>query len=131
MWRRPRQRDETPEDSLGKLGEDIAVRFLANEGFRIIDRNYRSPSGEIDIIAERDDVLHFIEVKTRSTLGQFSPEDAVNLEKRRHIRRVARDYLRPFRQPSPSTFDVVSVVLRPDGRIEILELHRDAFGWEE
>ncbi|MGB9691009.1 MAG: YraN family protein [Candidatus Sumerlaeaceae bacterium] len=131
MGRHDQEQRDTLNRQLGDKGEEIAARFLANEGFRIIERNYRCPAGEIDIIAERNDRLHFVEVKTRSTLDKFAPEDAVDSEKRRHIRRAARHYLRSFRQPSPSTFDIVSVILRPDGRIEMLELHRDAFGWEE
>jgi putative endonuclease len=118
---------------LGALGEEIAVRFLVQEGYRILDRNYRCPAGEIDIIAEQGDTIRFVEVKTRAhaQTDLFAPEDAVDGLKRRHIRRAARHYLSPFREPSPAFFDIVSIVLAPDGRVARLELRRDAFGWEE
>lgn len=128
FWWRPQQ--TTPKE-LGQLGEELACRFLMDQGYRILERNYRCPCGEIDIIAELHDTLRFIEVKTRSEAGEFAPEDAVDEEKRRHIRRVARHYLRGFRDPSPTFFDIVTLIIRPSGQVERLELRCDAFGWQE
>lgn len=116
---------------LGQAGEELAANFLAREGYRILQRNYRCPAGEIDIIAELHDTIRFVEVKTRSSSGLFAPEDAVDRAKRAHIRAAARHYLAGYRDPSPAAFDVVSIVLLADGRVELIELHRDAFGWEE
>lgn len=116
---------------LGRRGEEVACQFLRKEGYRILTRNYRCPAGEIDIIAEHNDTIRFVEVKTRSHSGEFAPEDAVDLEKRRHLRRAARYYLKGFRNPSPSFFDIVSLIIRSDGNVELVELRRDAFGWAE
>ncbi|MCX7625101.1 MAG: YraN family protein [Candidatus Sumerlaeaceae bacterium] len=116
---------------LGRTGEEVACQFLAAEGYRILERNFRCPAGEIDIIAEHGDTIRFVEVKTRSQLGEFAPEDAVDFEKRRHLRRAARHYLKGFRNPSPSFFDIISLVIQPNGKVELLELRRDAFGWAE
>lgn len=78
---------------LGGHGEDFAARVLENAGYRILFRNYRSRTGEIDIIATRDGVLHFVEVKTRTDDEFGYPSDAVTENKRRSIRRTAECYL--------------------------------------
>ena len=78
---------------IGKIGEDKACDYLENNGYVILERNYRIRSGEIDIIAEKDSVLHFIEVKTRKGLGFGLPSESVTAKKRRHILKVAGYYL--------------------------------------
>lgn len=78
---------------LGKLGEDFAAGLLSAEGYRIVERNFRCRAGEIDIIAEKDGELSFVEVKTRRTLAFGYPAEAVTAEKRRHIRRAAAYYM--------------------------------------
>jgi putative endonuclease len=115
----------------GLRGEDIAERYLQTHGYRILQRNYRCQAGEIDIVAELHDTIRFVEVKTRSEGALFAPEDAVDREKRRRIRASARHFLQGFKEPSPSFFDIVSIVLKRDGRIELIELRPDAFGWDE
>lgn len=79
---------------VGNHGEDFAAKILEDSGYMILERNYRSRSGEeIDIIATKDGVLHFIEVKTR-TADEFGyPADAVNENKQHKIRRAADCYL--------------------------------------
>ncbi len=131
MLRRPAHFQNSHD--LGAWGEEIAVRYLCDHGYRILERNYRCPAGEIDIIAEYADTIHFVEVKTRAheQTDLFRPEDAVDDEKRRHIRNSARHYLKRWRQPSPSCFSVVSIVLRPTGELAQLEYRPNAFGWEE
>ncbi len=81
----------------GNKGEDIACKFLIKNGFRVICRNYQKAWGEIDIIAEKDKVIHFFEVK--SVTGRSSgdtnshrPEDNVHGLKTRHIRRMIETY---------------------------------------
>ncbi len=94
-------------NELGALGEDIACKFLENKGFSIIVRNYRKPWGELDIVAERNGLLHFVEVKSVtwkrvshetqsgdvSHETRFQPEDAVHPRKVQRLRRVIRSYL--------------------------------------
>ncbi|MDQ6894847.1 MAG: YraN family protein, partial [Acidobacteriota bacterium] len=69
----------------GQRWEDAAERLLRREGYRILERNYRTKAGEIDFIALDGDVLCFIEVKGRRALGFGFPEEAVTLEKQRRI----------------------------------------------
>jgi putative endonuclease len=111
----------------GRIGEDLAHRFLRAHGCTVVARNYRtlSGSGEIDLVAWDGRKLAFIEVKTRSSEEFGSPESAVDAEKRERVRQAARDYARRAEIPWRDTrFDIVSIVLDQPPRIEWL---RDAF----
>ena len=77
----------------GDEGEGIAAKYLQNIGFDIVERNYRSKYGEIDLIATKGRLLVFCEVKSRSSLLYGQPAEAVTKEKIQHIRRVASRYL--------------------------------------
>ncbi len=77
----------------GDRGEDIAVDYLKNKQYEIIKRNYRFGHGEIDIVAKDNDVLVFVEVKTRKNLEFGPPELAVTKNKQRQIRRISEAYL--------------------------------------
>ena len=78
---------------LGDAGEDFAAKTLEDLGYVIIERKYRTRMGEIDIIAARDGVLHFIEVKTRTGDEYGYPSEAVTEGKQNNIRRVSDSYL--------------------------------------
>jgi putative endonuclease len=78
-----------PKDVLGRQGEQLAAEYLENEGFRILDRNYRCAGGEIDIVAADQRILVACEVKTRSDLRFGTPVEAVTREKLRRLRRLA------------------------------------------
>jgi len=111
----------------GRLGEDLAHRFLQARGCTVVARNYRtlSGSGEIDLVAWDGRKLAFIEVKTRASQDFGPPESAVNAEKRERVRHAARDYARRAEIAWRDTrFDIVSIVLDEPPRIEWL---RDAF----
>jgi putative endonuclease len=94
---------------LGKEGEAIAVRFLKKNGYRIIQKNYRTPIGEIDIIARDGKTLVFVEVKARESIRYGLPFESVNSRKRKKIMNVATLYLKRFRDVPPCRFDVVSI----------------------
>ena len=80
--------------SLGAEGEDLAVRFLLDRGFRIIERNFRAGrAGEIDIIAEKDDLVIFAEVKLRTSRRYGGALYSIGARKRDHIRTAARVFL--------------------------------------
>lgn len=79
--------------NVGNAGEEFAARVLEDAGYVILERNYRTKIGEIDIIAVRDGVLHFIEVKTRSGDEFGYPADAVTDSKQNTIRRSADLYM--------------------------------------
>jgi putative endonuclease len=78
----------------GREGEDIAVRTLKKGGYRIVERNYRSLFGEIDIIAEEDGYLVFVEVKKRNSTKFGDPLLAIDKRKKQHIIRSAMVYLK-------------------------------------
>lgn len=77
----------------GKLGEDIAVKFLSGKGYRILKRNYRFGHGEIDIIAMDGDVLVFVEVRTKFSEDFGTPEDTVTMKKRDQLKKIASAFL--------------------------------------
>lgn len=111
---------------LGRDAEKLAERMLVREGYRIVAKNYRVRSGEIDIIAEERGTLAFIEVKARRSGRYGDPREAVNFAKQKKISRVALCYLKATGQENVNArFDVVSVNYRQNGpEVEII---RDAF----
>ena len=108
------RRRRKPED-LGRIGEDLAHRHLRDHGCTVVARNYRVASGrgEIDIVAWHGEKLVFVEVKTRAS-GEFGdPDRAVDMEKRDHVMRAARDYVRRAGVPWDRVrFDTLSVTLQ-------------------
>ncbi len=105
-------------NSLGKEGEEIALRFFRKKGYRIVERNYRTPFGEIDLIARDGDVLVFIEVKTRADIVFGRPFEAVDRRKREKIRKVSLSFMKNLRTEVPARFDVLSIDMQ-EGRQRI------------
>jgi len=122
-----------PNILIGKKGEDIAERYLKGHGYKILEKNYRSPSGEIDIIALDKGTIAFIEVKTRRSDEFGPPELSVNYIKRQRIIRSASHFLSKRRiKDTPCRFDIVSITESPDKRERKVSLIKDAFeieGW--
>ncbi len=116
---------------LGKTGEALALKYLRRHGYKIIEQNYKTHSGEIDIIAKNKDVLAFIEVKTRQSLEYGLPQEAVDTRKQRQISRVALEYLASKNiQDVDCRFDIVAITWLKDQKPQI-ELLKDAFCSEE
>ena len=114
-------------DNHGRVGEDLAHRFLRAQGCTVVARNYRTLSGrgEIDLVVWDGARLAFVEVKTRATAEFGPPEGAVDAEKRERLQIAARDYARRAEIAwKVARFDIVSIVLDRPPRIEWL---RDAF----
>jgi putative endonuclease len=112
--------------SLGKTGEDLAVRHLRALGYRVLERNFRCALGEIDLIAREGDCLVFVEIKTRRGGPMGEAKAAVDERKQRRISRVALRYLKERGQTEArSRFDVVAVIV--EGDRHRMELVRDAF----
>ncbi|HYZ86215.1 MAG TPA: YraN family protein [Bryobacteraceae bacterium] len=113
----------------GRLGEDLAHRYLQRKGYRIAGRNWKTRNRryEADILAWDGEWFVVVEVKTRLTDEFGNPEDAVDREKWAHLRRAAAEYIRRAELSRDVVrFDVVSVVLKPTTRI----VHYiDAFAW--
>ena len=107
----------------GRMGEDLAHRYLRRHGCTVVARNYRtrSGSGEIDLVAWHGNTLVFVEVKTRASAKFGEPERAVDAEKRLHLYHAAVDYARRANVEWTRTrFDIVSIVLGKPVRIEWL-----------
>jgi putative endonuclease len=113
--------------SIGARGEAAAERELRRLGYRILERNYRCKAGEIDIIAEHQGHVVFVEVKTRSPRSYLPPEAAVDDEKQARVRKTAKFYLSPYRQPSPARFDVVCVDLDASDAVAQIRVQSNAF----
>lgn len=110
---------------LGNKGEDFAVKYLRKKGYRILKRNYKTPSGEIDIIAETHGTVVFVEVKTRTGNLFGAPLEAVGRTKQRRIMDTALHYLSGLKDQPRVRFDIISVHMKDrSGEIEHL---MDAF----
>ena len=117
-----------PPHELGRRGESLAAGYLLGRGWRILARNYRFGRREIDLVVRRDDVVAFVEVKTRAGPGYGAPEEAVTRLKRREIELVALEYLTRHRLGDVDVrLDVLSIVLAPDGRVERVDHFEDAW----
>jgi putative endonuclease len=113
--------------ALGARGEEAAARHLESLGFRILERRFRTRAGEIDLVAEEQGTLVFVEVKSRSALGFGRPAEAVDARKRGRLTRAAAIYLM-LRGLSdrPCRFDVLEVLPTIHGDLRC-RLIRDAF----
>ena len=95
---------------LGKAGEDFAAKYLESRGYKIIDRNYKIRAAEIDIIAELDNTIIFVEVKTRSSIRHGFPVEAVDLRKQKRIIKAASVFLQDEKYfDFNCRFDVIEV----------------------
>jgi putative endonuclease len=112
---------------LGEGGEEFALRFLKKRRFKIVAQNYRCKFGEVDIIArDPDNILTFIEVKTRSSRTHGTPQEAVNHRKQAQISRVALEFIQRYGlEHQRARFDVVAVQLSSSGYT--IELIQNAF----
>ena len=110
---------------LGKLGEDLAVNYLTNKGYQILERNWRSGHKEIDIIALIDETLAIVEVKTRKSDDYGEPDIAVGAYKQRMLIWAADAYVRFKNLNVNVRFDIVSIVIS-DGEPQIEHIE-DAF----
>jgi len=113
----------------GRRGEEDAYFYLRKLGYVMVARNYRSPRrrGEIDLIGWDQNVLGFIEVKTRTSHDVKPAEAAVDRDKQRELLGVAREYLRRLPSDVPWRFDVVSVYYENSASAPRIELFKNAF----
>ncbi len=113
---------KTIRRELGDRGEDLAAAALKKQGYRIVERNYVTPLGEIDLVAKHKGVLVFIEVKTRKSERFGAPSEAVHPAKQARLRRLADYYLKQQRLGEKAVrFDVVAITLSEDiPKIEII-----------
>ena len=112
---------------LGDRGEKIAERFLKKSGFKILEKNYKNRYGEIDIVAQDDDNLVFVEVKTKACENFSEPESWVNFRKQNQLIKMAKFYLieRDIINKE-CRFDVIGITLGEDKREDIVHI-KNAF----
>lgn len=118
--------DHTQRRKAGNIGEDAVCGFLVRHGYEIIKRNFTVRGGEIDIIAEKADIIAFVEVKTRTIGSMTSAEEAVDLRKQRLIITTAQAYLQNVAQPLQCRFDVATVETE-GGKVKKLRYYVNAF----
>ena len=94
---------------LGKKGEKLVEEYLKKQGFKILKRNYHTPFGEADIVAQDGDEIAFIEVKTRSSDKYGSPAEAVTRQKRERYMQIAKFYWLSTGEEPNARFDVAQV----------------------
>ncbi len=127
MAKGKRSTGPTPRQRLGARGEALAAQALATTGYRVIQPNVRTRSGQVDILAEEGGDLVFVEVKTRSNTAFGVPAEAITPTKQRHLIAAAQEYLAQHEIPDhPWRIDVVSILM-VDGKPEI-EIIRHAVG---
>jgi putative endonuclease len=113
--------------ALGQLGEDIAVRHLQRLGYTVLQRNYRCPHGEVDIIARDQDRLAFVEVRARRGTAFGTPKESVTARKQARLETVARNYLQEHGYSDIDWgVDVVAVQFTRRGTLQHIELIRNA-----
>jgi putative endonuclease len=112
---------------LGTWGETLAMQHLQTMGYCILERNWRSADGEIDLVAQDGEVIVFVEVKTRTSRAFGSPEESITRRKRARIQRAAEAYLAANGLPDVMwRIDIVAIDCAASGKVERLEHYVDA-----
>jgi putative endonuclease len=119
-----------PRAALGRRGEQAAARFLEGKGYRILERNFRTLRGEIDLIVLRDGTLAFVEVRSQTQPAEIDPVYTITPRKQARVIRAAHAYLNQRGPLPPNTalrFDVITVRFAPDGSQQDLRHIEGAF----
>lgn len=116
----------------GQFGEGVARRYLQEQGYEILDTNYRKRFGEVDIVARYERTIVFVEVKTRHSSRYGSPLEAVDGRKQRQLSRIAQDYLITRQLESAAArFDVIAVTLDHSNQPVTIDHIENAFEYSE
>ena len=113
----------------GKRGEQLAVKFLEEKGWKILEQNWRSGHREIDIIAESNGELVIVEVKVRKTIGRERLEEHVTRKKQQHLVRAAASYLAFRKLDIRVRFDII-LVLGETGSYELQHIENAFSAWD-
>jgi putative endonuclease len=109
-------------NELGKKGEQLAVDFLIENNYDIVERNYRFDKAEVDIIAKKDDILAIVEVKTRSSLDFGNPQDFVKPKQIKNLVKAVDEYVTENNLDVEVRFDIIAIVKQKNNyEIEHLE----------
>ena len=113
-------------NDIGKWGEDSAEEYLNQQGYRILERNWRHQKSEVDIIAMEKDVLIIVEVKSRTSEYFGTPEESVNAKKMKFLTYAAGAYMEKINHEWEVRFDIISVLFRENQEPELTHF-KDAF----
>ncbi len=106
----------------GKKGEEIASKYLKKNGYKILEKNFRKPYGEIDIIAQKGENIAFVEVKTRKNDLYGTPAEFVTAKKQARLKKAAYTYIQQNNLDAEFTFDIIEVYLNTEGKAKINHL---------
>lgn len=108
---------------IGVFGEEFTAKYLKKQGYKILERNFHSRFGEIDIIASKKDIIAFVEVKTRGENAIYSPREAVDFYKQQKCVKTAQMYLANNTVELQPRFDVSEILLekREDSKLKVKE----------
>ncbi|MCD8096248.1 MAG: YraN family protein [Ruminococcus sp.] len=123
------QQNRSENRKIGNAGEAAVAKFLENNGYEILARNYTVKGGEIDIIARKDDHLAFVEVKTRKADAMVSAERAITAKKKRFIIKTAQLYYSRYKKEYGEAicrFDVAAVTME-NGSVKHVKYYVSAF----
>lgn len=112
-------------NELGKLGEKMAAEHLRKNGYNILKQNYVFGKAEVDIVAEKNNQLVFVEVKTRQSAYLSDPEYTVSMKKQKQIIKASDAYIKEFDLDMESRFDIITIVI--NGQYKKLDHLEDAF----
>lgn len=109
---------------LGKSGEDFAAAYLESIGYRILERNFRCRIGEADIIAKKDEVVYFFEIKTRITGTVLEGYSEIQ---RKRLREVAQNYLQRENIENQVSFNIIGITGDPEAGVPVVEMVEDNY----
>lgn len=112
-------------NELGKKGEQLAVDYLLNKDYEIVERNYRFDKAEVDIIAQKDNVLAIVEVKTRSSIDFGNPQDFVKPKQIQRLVKAVDEYVTVSELDVEVRFDIIAIV--KNGKAYDIEHLENAF----
>jgi len=112
----------TEKQNIGKLGEDIAIKYLEKQGYEILGRNYRKPWGEIDIVAQQNNELVFVEVKAQNQEFEWRPEENITRHKKRQLSRIIATYLKANKIPEEQDWRIDVLAIKLDLNTENAEI---------
>lgn len=113
-------------NDFGTEGEKISEKYLKEDGYLILEKNWRFMKAEIDLIAQYEDQLVFVEVKSRTSNQYGQPEDFVSRAKQKFIARAADEYIYIRRHPGEVRFDIISILFDNFGKYQLNHI-KDAF----
>jgi putative endonuclease len=115
-------------NEFGKAGEQMALQWLVERGFQLISKNWKFARYELDIVASREGVLHFIEVKSRHDDLFGKPEDWVSWKKGKHMLSAGAAFQEKRPEWTLIQYDILAILLTPDGKRDIFFIE-DVYWW--